>query len=209
MTTIKDQPVYDISTAPHSTVKRWPWWHYVALGLGVAIVAPLTFIGAATVGHWWFAPEPTAAATTINLNQSAKRHETQPTPTPTPTPTYDLAGYKAAVSGSDEQAFVIALNRFRSNIKRLRFQTVTSDALALSGTANTYLADLRATNPPPGYGVAKLANMTAAVYARRAAATIQQAITSANLGALQTGLAQANKARAALAQAVAAMPKGS
>jgi hypothetical protein len=208
MTTTQDGPsaVYDISTAPHPTVKRWPWWQYVAIGVAAAIVTPLTFIGAVTVGQWWFDPQPTAAATTITLNQSPKPHSAKPTPT---APVYDLNGYKAAVSGSDEQAFVTALNRFRSDIKRLRFQTVATDALTLTGAANAYLADLRATNPPPAYGPAKLANIMAAIYARRAAATIQGAITSANLGALQTGLAQANKAKAALANAVASTPKGS
>jgi hypothetical protein len=206
MTTIKDQPAYDISDAPRQTSKRWPWWQYAALGLGVAIVTPLTFIGAVTVGQWWFAPQPTAAATTINLNQPPKPHSAKPTPTPTP---YDLAGYKAVVTGSDEQAFVVALNRFRHDIRGLQFQTVTNDALALSGAANTYLADLRATNPPPGYQAAKLANITSAIYARRAAAITQGAISTSNLGALHTGLAEANKAKAALANAVASMPRGS
>jgi hypothetical protein len=206
MTTIKDQPVYDITDAPHQTIKHWPWWHYMAFGLGLAIVAPLTCIGANTVAHWAIDPAPTAVKSVVPTDPT---HKPKPHPKPTPTPTFDLAGYKATVSGSDERAFVVALNRFRSDIKRLRFQTVTSDALTLSGAANTYLADLRQTSPPPGYGAAKLANIMAAIYGRRAASTIQQAISSANLGALQTGLAQANKARAALAQAVAAMPKGS
>jgi hypothetical protein len=192
---------------PKKPQRKLSGWHIVALALGVLVIATFTAIGAYTTASWAFNDPPAAiklATSKPTPTQGARAHHTPP-----PTPAYDLAGYKAAVSGSDEQTFVTALNRFRSDIKRLRFQTVTTDALTLSGAAETYLAALRRTNPPPAYGAAKLANITAAVYARRAAATIQGAISSANLASLQTGLAQANKARAALAQAVASMPRGS
>jgi hypothetical protein len=207
MTTIKDGPVYDISTAPRPTVRRWQWWHYAAIAAIVVIVAPLTCIGAYTVGSWIFNDPPSVvnlATANAKPTPTAKPRHTQP-----PTPTYDLAGYKAAVSGSDEQAFVTALNRLRADIKRLHLQTITADALALSGAASTYLATLGQTNPPPGYGRAKLANIAAAVYARQAAATIQGAVNTANLTSFQTGLTQANKAKAALSQAVATTPRGS
>jgi hypothetical protein len=189
---------------PKKPQRKLTAWHIVALALGVPVIATFTAIGAYTSATWVFNDPPAVSNLATAKPTPTPTHHTQP-----PTPTYDLAGYKAAVSGSDEQTFVTALDRFRSDIKRLRFQTVSADALTLSGAANTYLAALRKTNPPPAYGAAKLANITAAVYARRAAATIQGAISSANLASLQTGLAQANKARAALAQAVASMPRGS
>jgi hypothetical protein len=210
MTTIKDEPhaVYDISTAPQPKVTpHMVWWHYVLISLGLAIVTPLTCIGAYTVGSWIFNDPPAVvnlATANATPTQSAKPPHTQP-----PTPVYDLAGYKAVVSGSDEQAFVTALNRLRADIKRLHLQTVTTDALTLSGAANAYLDDLKATNPPPAYGPAKLANIASAVYARRAAATIQGAVSSANLTSFQTGLRQANQAKAALGQAVETTPRGS
>jgi hypothetical protein len=182
-------------------------WHWVALIIGVPIIATLTAIGAYTSAKWVFHDPPAViklATASPTPTASIKPHATQK-----PAPSYDLARYKTVVDGPNEQAFVSSLNRFRSDIKRLKFQTVTSDALTLSNASTTYLTDLRATNPPPAYRAAKLANITAAIYARRAAAIIQGAISTSNLGALQTGLAQANKAKAALAQAVAAMPKGS
>jgi hypothetical protein len=148
------------------------------------------------------------AATAISLGQTAKPPKQLPKP-PKPTPSYDLAGFKATLSGSDEQAFVLALNRFRRDIHGLKLPTVQSDAVALFGAADTYLADLRQTNPPPGYEAAKRANIKAAIYGRRAASTAQSAVTASDLAKLQKGLAQANTARAALAQAVVSIPKGS
>jgi hypothetical protein len=179
-------------------------WHWAAIILLAPFLILFTAVGAYTCAAWAFNDRP--AVIKLATSKPTPTHHTQP---PTPTQSYDLAGYKAAVSGSDEQAFVVALDRFQHDIRGLQFQTVKSDALTLSGAATAYLADLRKTNPPPAYGPAKLANITAAIYGRRAAATIQQAISAANLASLQTGLAQANRARAALSQAVAAMPKGS
>jgi hypothetical protein len=187
---------------PKKPQRKLAPWHWVALIIGVPIVATLTAIGAYTTASWAFNDPP--AVIKLATAKPTPTHHTQP-----PTPTYDIAGYKSAVSGSDEQAFVTALNRLRHDIRGLKFEAVTTDALNLSTAANTYLTDLRKTNPPPAYGPAKLANMAAAVYARQAASTIQGAITSSDLGALQTGLSQANKAKEALSQAVAAMPKGS
>ena len=186
-----------------------PWVPWLALALSPVILI-CTAVGAFTIASWAVngaasnASHTRPAATTEARTQTVKPHKTKPT-----VPAYDLAGYKAVVTGSDEQTYVVALDRFRHDIRGLQFQTVKSDSLTLSGAANAYLTDLRKTNPPPAYQAAKLANVTSAVYARRAAATIQSAISSANLASLQTGLAQANKAKAALAQAVAAMPKGS
>jgi hypothetical protein len=177
-------------------------WHWVALIIGVPIVATLTAIGAYTTASWAFNDPPA-------VSKLATAKPTPTHPTPAPKQTYDLAGFKAAVDGSDEQAFVTALNRFRADIGSLQFQTVRSDAVTLSGAASAYLATLRATNPPPGYQAAKLANITAAVYARRAAATIQSGISSSDFASPQKALAQANKAKAALANAVASTPKGS
>jgi hypothetical protein len=190
---------------PKKPQRKLRGWHIAILVIGVPIIASLTAIGAYTLTGWAFKDPPSV----IHLATA------KPTPKPTnkqhkpPKPAYDLAGYKATVDGSDEQTFVTALNRFRRDIRALQFQTVTSDAVTLSNAASTYLADVRATNPPPGYQAAKLANITAAIYARRAAAIIQGAISTSNLNALHTGLAEANKAKTALSQAIASTPKGS
>jgi hypothetical protein len=189
---------------PKKPERKLKAWHIVVLAIGVPIVASLTAIGAYTTASWAFNDPPSVIKLATAKPTPTATHPTQP-----PTPQYDLAGFKATVDGSDEQAFVTALNRFRTDIRRLKFQTVATDALALSGAANTYLVDLRKTSPPPAYGPAKLANITSAIYARRAAAIIQGAISTSNLNALHTGLAEANKAKAALSQAIAAMPHGS
>ena len=89
------------------------------------------------------------------------------------------------------------------------FQAVTRDSLALSGAANTWLATLKNTSPPPGYQAAKLSYMMSAILGRRAADMTQSGISSANLGSLQTGMTLAGKAKAALARAVTSAPKRS
>ena len=193
---------------PKKPQRKMRPWHWAV----ICVIAPFLIlfeaVGAYTVAHWAFNRPP---ASVVNLagatpTPAGKHHNKPPKP---PKPAYDLAGYKATVDGTDEQTFVVALNRLRSDIKRLSLQTVTTDALTLSGAANTYLADLKATNPPPAYGAAKLANITAAILARRAAATAQSAVSAANLTSFQTGLAQANRAKQALVQAVSVTPKGS
>ena len=85
-----------------------------------------------------------AAATATHKPAKEPRH-TQP-----PRPAYNLAGYQAAISGPEEQAFVAALNQFRADAKHYKFQTLTTDSLSLSGAASTWLTVLKATNPPPG-----------------------------------------------------------
>jgi hypothetical protein len=204
MTTIKDQPVYDISTAPHPTFKNWPWWHYVALGVGVTIVAPLTFIGAGTVGHWAFDPQPTAAAKTITLGQPAKPHKT-----PKPAPTYNLPAYQAAISGPEYQAFVTALAKFRADSRKYDFTAVSSDSLALTNAANVWLNLIKDSSPPPSYQAQKLTYILAITLAQKAATETQSGISSANLGSLQAGMRLANKARATLARAAVSGPTGS
>jgi len=182
-------------------VKMWqptkrkypPWLPWLALSLSPVVIV-CAAVGAFTIASGIINSVSNASHTRPAATAEAHTQTVKPHATPTSTPTYDLAGYKAAVDGSDEQTFVTALNRFRSDIERLQFQTVTSDAVTLNGAANTYLATVRATNPPPAYQAAKLANITAAIYARPVAAIIQGAISTSNLNALQTGLAEANKA---------------
>jgi hypothetical protein len=191
---------------PKKPQRKLTAWQLIAVIVCVPIVATFTTIGAYTSAKWAFGGSSvvTLATATPTHTAAGKPHHTQP-----PTPTYNLAGYQAAISGPEEQAFVTALNQFRSDSRRYDFQAVTRDSLALSGAANTWLATLKNTSPPPGYSAAKLSYMMAAILGRRAADTTQAGISSANLGSLQTGMTLAGKAKAALARAVAAMPKGS
>jgi hypothetical protein len=191
---------------PRKPQRKLAPWHRVALIAGVPIVAVLTAIGAYTSAQWAFggsAIVTLATATPAHTAKETPRH-TQP-----PAPAYNLAGYQAAISGTEEQSFVSALDRFRSDSRRYDFQAVTTDSLTLTGAANAWLAILKSTSPPPGYQASKLDYLLAATLARRAATTTQSGISAASLTSLQTGMSLASKAKAALARAAVAIPKGS
>lgn len=197
-------PPVDVSSAPWpDKPKKLAPWHVATLIVGVPIIAFLSCVGANTVAHHFIDTPAVKASATAAHRQTPKPHHTKP-----PAPAYNLAGYQAAISGTEEQSLVTALNRFRADIRRLDFQSVTTDSLTLTGAANAWLAVLRNTNPPPAYQGQKLTYLMAAILARRAATTTQGAISSANLASLQKGLALANKARAALAQAAASAAQG-
>ena len=192
----------NVSTMPLPERRRLAPWHIAALIAGVPLVLFLSGVGANAIADHFVSTSAATPAATVT------HHKARPAAKPTPTaPQYNLAGYQAAISGTEEQALVTALNRFRSDIRQLQFQTVATDSLTLTGAANTWLATLRHTTPPPANQGQKLTYMMAAILARRAATTTQGAISSANLASLQRGLALANQARAALARAIASAPQ--
>ncbi len=181
-----------------------PWLPWLVIALA-PIVAVCTAVGAYTMAQAVLtASHPRVAATETAHTQAAKPHHTDP-----PKPAYNLAGYQTAISGPEEQAFIAALDQFRADSKRYKFQTLTTDSLSLTGAANSWLTVLRRTSPPPSYQASKLDYMMAATLANRAATKTQGGIASANLIALAQGAALASQAKAALARAAAAAPHGS
>jgi hypothetical protein len=205
MTTAKDEipvqePLFLLPPpAPKPERKKLAGWHIAVLAVGVPIIVALTCIGANTVAHWWIGNPPMAHA-------SAKASHTA---TPKPTPSYDLAGYRAAITGPAKLAFASALDAMLNDLSHLDTSAAGVDAPRLTGAAHTWLTALRATNPPPGYRSGKLANMRAESLGRRAASAVHSGLTTSNIGLLQRGYDLASRASEALNHASATEPHGS
>jgi hypothetical protein len=196
-------PPVEVPAAPHPRRRYPPWLPWLAIALA-PVVAICTAVGAYTMAKAVvrsYAPRVTATNTAHT--QAAKVRQADPTPT------YDLAGYQAAISGPQEQALLAALNQFRADSKRYKFQSLTTDSLSLTTAATSWLSALRHTSPPPGYQASKLNYILAATLANRAATQTQGGIASADLTALQKGAALATQARQALTRATQSAPHGS
>jgi hypothetical protein len=183
----------------------WAWWHYLVMAVFGPMVLALVVIGADTAAHHF-----TGGAAAPAVTAMAK-----PTPRPVahrPRPTalgHDLAGYQAAITGTQEQAFVSALGRLRADDNAYDFAAAVTDAPKLIVTASTWLAVLSHTSPPPAYRPAKLTYMSAATWARRAARTTLEALQTSNFALLTKGQQLAVKAARVLSRAPALAPRGS
>jgi hypothetical protein len=210
MTLIQDnpqqEPLFTLPPpppAPKPERNKLKPWHWVALIIGVPIVAALTCIGANTVAHWWIGNTPTAAAST------AATHEPTPHKSTPAAPRYNLPGYQSAIDGPVEKAFASALWAVRQDIHKPDYVAASTDAPRLVAAANSWLSLLRQTNPPPSYGPQKLSYEQAAIEARQAGEAIQQALAAGDLTGLQRGADQAARARWLLSHATAQAPRGS
>src|SRR5262245_28623257 len=139
------------------TSARWPPkrkkpspWQLAVLIIGIPVIAFFAAIGAYTSTKFVFRDPP--------AQLSAAPPHTQHSPRPS-TPTYDLAGYRSAIGGPEEQAFASALSRLRYDLTHPDFMAATGDAPKLIAAANGWLSLLDQTNPPPAYRPGKLAYM--------------------------------------------------
>jgi len=122
---------------------------------------------------------------------------------------HDLASYRAAITGTEEQAFASALGHLRADGKAYDFPAAVTDAARLIVTASAWLAVLSHTHPPPAYRPARLTYMSAARWARRAARTTLDALQTSNVALLAKGQQLAGKAARVLSRAPALAPRGS
>jgi hypothetical protein len=189
-------------TGPQKKKKFAPWHWLVLIGLGLA-VAFLVAVGAYTVTTHVFKDAPSAQAQTAATSKP-KPHKSKPAG-----PRYNLAGYRSAITGPEEQAFASALWKLRADIHRPDYAEAASDAPRLIAAANSWLSLLRQTNPPPTYGPAKLAYVQGAMVARKAAQTTVQALQAGDFTLLQRGADQAARARWLHSHASAGGPQGS
>jgi hypothetical protein len=183
----------------------WARWHYLVMAVTGPVVLALVVIGANTVARH-FAGGARAPAVTGMAKPAPKPVAHRPRPTMLG---HDLAGYRAAITGTAEQAFVSALRRLRADDKAYDFAAAITDAPRLNVTASAWLAVLSHTNPPPAYRPAKLTYMSAARWARRAARTTLDALQTSNFALLSKGQRLAGKAATVLSRAPALAPSGS
>lgn len=176
--------------------KHWQPWHYIAVVVGVITIGPLAGIGVIALLQGWQAPPAATAA-----------HSPSPSPSPKPRPSYDLGGYRSAITGNARQTFASALAKVQADSKAVDFSSAGVDAPKLADAARAWLRELRATNPPPAARAGKLAYINAATLGRRAAWAIHNALVSSNLGLYQHGADLANRASSALSRAPGA-PSG-
>jgi hypothetical protein len=184
-----------------ASAARWPPqrkklspWQLAVLIIGVPLIALLAAIGAYTSTKFVFRDPP--------ARPSASPSHTPSSPKPL-TPTYDLAGYRSAIGGPEEQAFASALSRLRYDLTHPDFMAAAGDAPRLIAAANAWLSLLDQTNPPPAYRPGKLAYMQAATVGLRAGDTTEQGLRSANLAQLQKGANQAARGNRLLSLALA------
>jgi len=194
-------PAFLPPPAEITSAARWPPkrkklspWQLAALIIGVPAIAFFTAIGAYTSTKFVVRDPP--------ARPSAAPSHTPHSPKPS-TPTYDLAGYRSAIGGPEEQAFASALSRLRYDLTHPDFIAAAGDAPGLIAAANAWLSLLDQTNPPPVYRPGKLAYMQAATVGLRAGETTEQGLRSANLAQLQKGANQAAKGKRLLSLALA------
>jgi len=180
---------------------RWPPqrkklspWQLAVLIIGVPLIAFFAAIGAYTSTKFVFRDPP------AHLSTSPSHTPSSPKPS---TPTYDLASYRSAIGGPEEQAFASALSRLRYDLTHPDFVATAGDAPRLIAAANAWLSLLDQTNPPPAYRPGKLAYMQAATVGLRAGETTEQGLRSANLAQLQKGANQAARGKRLLSLALA------
>jgi hypothetical protein len=194
-------PAFLPPPAEIASAGRWPPkrkklspWQLAALITGVPVIAFFAAIGAYTSTKFVFR-DPSAQAPAV---PSHKPHSPKPS-----TPAYNLAGYRSAIGGPEEQAFASALSRLRYDLTHPDFMAAAGDAPRLIAAANVWLALLGQTNPPPAYRPGKLAHMQAATVGLRAGETTEQGLRSANLAQLQKGANQAARGKRLLSLALA------
>jgi hypothetical protein len=189
--------------------KKLSPWQLATLIMGVPVIAFFAAVGAYTSTTFVFRDPP--------ARPLAAPSHTPHSPTPS-TPAYDLAGYRSAIGGPEEQAFASALSRLRYDLTHPDFMAAAGDAPSLIAAANAWLSLLDQTNPPPAYRPGKLAYMQAATVGLRAGETTELGLRSANLAQLQKGANQAARGKRLLSLALAnattaptpaAMPVGS
>ena len=180
---------------------RWPPksrklspWHLATLVIVVPVIAFFSAIGAYTSTNFVFRDPP--------VHTPAAPSRTPHSPGPS-APAYDLAGYRSAIGGPEEQAFASALSRLRYDLTHPDFMAAAGDAPRLIAAANAWLSLLDQTNPPPAYRPGKLAYMQAATVGLRAGGTTEQGLRSANLAELQKGANQAARGKRLLSLALA------
>ena len=174
----------------------WARWHYLVMAVFGPMMLALVMIGANTVAHHFAGRAPAPAVTAM----------AKPAPT---VPGHDLAGYQAAITGTEEHAFVSALGQLRADDKAYNFAAAVTDAPKLIVTASAWLAVLSRTDPPPAYRPARLTYLSAATWARRAARTTLDALQTSNFALLTKGQQLAGKAARVLSRAPALAPRGS
>jgi hypothetical protein len=194
-------PAFLPPPAEITSAARWPPkrkklspWQLAALITGVPVIAFFTAIGAYTSTKFVFRDPPPRLPAAL----SHTPHSPRPS-----TPTYDLADYRSAIDGPEEQAFASALSRLRYDLTHPDFMAAAGDAPKLIAAANAWLSLLDQTNPPPAYHPGKLAYMQAATVGLRAGETTEQGLRSANLAQLQKGANQAARGKRLLSLALA------
>jgi hypothetical protein len=178
---------------PPQRTKLSPW-QLAALIIGVPVIAFCAAIGAYTSTTFVFRDPP--------ARLPAAPSHTPHSPTPS-APAYDLAGYRSAIGGPEEQAFASALSRLRYDLTHPDFMAAAGDAPRLIAAASAWLSLLDQTNPPPAYRPGKLAYMQTATVGLRAGETTEQGLRSANLAQLQKGANQAARGKRLLSLALA------
>jgi len=111
--------------------KTWKPWHIAVMAVGVPVVALLSSVGANTVAHWYINAAPSAQAQTAATGKP-KPHKTTPS-----APRYNLAGYRSAITGPEEQAFASALWKLRADIRRPDYTSAATDAPRLIAAADS------------------------------------------------------------------------
>jgi hypothetical protein len=192
--------------------QEWPkpkrpgraWWHYLVMAVFGPMVLVLVVIGADTTAH--HLTDGVAAPAVTATAKPAPKPAHRPRPAAAG---HDLASYLAAITGTEEQAFVSSLGQLRADDKAYDFAAAVADAPKLIVTASAWLAVLGHTNPPPAYRPAKLAYMNAATWARRAARTTLDALQTSNFALLTKGQQLAGRAARVLSRAPALAPGAS
>jgi hypothetical protein len=206
------RPVSTPEPPEPSDRQEWPepkrpgraWWHYLAMAVFGPMTLVLVVIGADTAAHHFTGGVAAPAVTAMAKPAPKPAHRPRPTAAG-----HDLASYQAAITGTEEQAFVSALGQLRADDKAYDFAAAVTDAPKLIVTASAWLAVLSHTSPPPAYRPAKLTYMSAATWARRAARTTLDALQTSNFALLTKGQQLAGKATRVLSRAPALAPRGS
>ena len=193
---------------PRRDWREWHGWAWIAIILILFLLTvAISRLGIDTINaQTTVDPSPSP---TVSLNHEASK--TTPQGTASPTPSYDLAGYTAALSGSQAQAYASALGKVSKDYRTSNFTTGNTDAGNLIYAANIWLNQLRATNPPPAERGARATYMLAIIAGRKAGSVTQAAVTSTNpLAQLPDGAALTVAALAALKRAASSpAPTGS
>jgi len=194
------QPLPETIAAPKSYRPNYALRAIITIG--VIILIPVCVIGANTL--------------TANFVHGArimapsKLHTQSPKPDPAQSiPAYDLTGFRAAISGTDEQSFMAALNALRQDDKSLDLVSAVTDAPRLIAASNAWLVLLRPTNPPPAYQSTRENFIKGATIARRAGHVTLKALQTKSLALLAKGAQLAEKAEALVFGAAPAIPQGS
>jgi hypothetical protein len=171
--------------------------------LGVIVVVPSAVIGANELTASFIHGARIIAPSRLHT-ESPKPHASQET-----IPAFDLTGFRAAISGTDEQSFMAALNALSQDDESLDTVSAVSDAPRLIAAASVWLADLRATNPPPAYQGTKASLIKGAKMARRAGHVTLRALQRKSLTLLAKAASLAERVKELVSGASPVIPQGS